>query len=208
MSITQKLTKEGLIKPPRFLPDSVQYETITGSFAYRVSSDDSDLDVYGFCIPEKKDVFPHLRGEIVGFGRQIQRFEQYQQHHVFYKEKEYDLTIYSIVKYFQLCMENNPNIIDSLFTPQHTILHCSPIAQMVRDKRKIFLHKGAWYKFKGYAYSQIHKMKLKEPFKDQNLIDTLKRFENDNNIPNSTSIEDIRKEMNKRKLIPSRLRTV
>jgi hypothetical protein len=34
---------------------------------------------------------------------------------------------------------------------------------MVRENRKLFLHKGCWHKFKGYAYSQLHKMSSKEP---------------------------------------------
>jgi len=113
MSTVQKLTERGLVKPPKFLPNNIHYETIMGSVAYGVSSDTSDMDVYGFCIPEKDMVFPHLRGEIPGFGRQIQRFEQWQEHHVLDKDalggkgRTYDLTIYSIIKYFQLCLENN-----------------------------------------------------------------------------------------------------
>jgi hypothetical protein len=34
---------------------------------------------------------------------------------------------------------------------------------MVRDRRRDFLHKGAWHKFKGYSYSQLHKMDIKNP---------------------------------------------
>ena len=68
MSTLQRLTDRGLIRPPRWLPGSVQYETIMGSVAYGVSSDTSDMDVYGWAIPPKDDVFPHLRGEIPGFG--------------------------------------------------------------------------------------------------------------------------------------------
>lgn len=168
MSTVQKLTERGLVKPPKFLPNNIHYETIMGSVAYGVSSDTSDMDVYGFCIPEKDMVFPHLRGEIPGFGRQIQRFEQWQEHHVLDKDalggkgRTYDLTIYSIIKYFQLCLENNPNMIDSLFTPQTCVLHCTQIGNMVRESRRLFLHKGAWHKFKGYAYSQVHKMNSKQ----------------------------------------------
>jgi predicted nucleotidyltransferase len=164
MNTTQQLTRQGLVKPPKWLPNNVHYETIMGSVAYGVSSDTSDMDVYGFCIPEKDMVFPHLRGEIPGFGRQIQRFEQWEQHHVLDQDalggkgRTYDLTVYSIVKYFQLCMENNPNMIDSLFTPQGCVLHCTKIGNQVRENRRLFLHKGAWHKFKGYAYSQVHKM--------------------------------------------------
>jgi hypothetical protein len=47
MSTLQRLTDRGLVKPPRWLPGNVQYETIMGSVAYGGSSDTSDIDVYG-----------------------------------------------------------------------------------------------------------------------------------------------------------------
>jgi hypothetical protein len=131
-----------------------------GSMAYGVSSDSSDMDVYGFCIPTKELLFPHLSGEIMGFGQQLKRFEQYQEHHVkdASAQKEYDITIYSIVKYFHLCMNNNPNMIDSLFTPRRCVLHSTPIAELVYEHRRMFLHKGAMHKLRGYAYSQLSKI--------------------------------------------------
>jgi hypothetical protein len=160
-SLIDGLIKRELIKDvPSFLYNSVQYEVIMGSVAYGVSSDLSDMDIYGFCIPYKEIIFPHLAGDIVGFGRQKQGFEQFQKHHIqdISKGVVYDVTIYNIVKYFMLCMENNPNMIDSLFTPQHCILQSTAIANYLRERRKEFLHKGAWHKFKGYAFSQVHKM--------------------------------------------------
>jgi uncharacterized protein len=169
MSTVRKLKESGLISPPSFVPHNIHYETIMGSVAYGVSADTSDMDIYGFCVPPKDMIFPHLAGEILGFGRQINRFEQYQQHHILDKSalagagRTYDITIYSIVKYFQLCMENNPNMIDSLFTPANCVLHITKLGNMVRENRRIFLHKGAWHKFKGYAYSQLHKMTTKDP---------------------------------------------
>jgi hypothetical protein len=45
------------------------YETITGSYSYGVSTDTSDFDTVGVCIPYKDTNFPHLSGEIFGFGR-------------------------------------------------------------------------------------------------------------------------------------------
>lgn len=77
--------------------------------------------------------------------------------------KNYDFSVYNIVKYFQLLMENNPNIIDSIFTPTECVIHSTKVANMVRENRKMFLHKGCWHKFKGYAFSQLHKMKSKDP---------------------------------------------
>jgi uncharacterized protein len=162
-SVVQRLAKKGLIHPPSFLPTNVHYETLMGSVAYGVSSDTSDCDVYGFCIPPKDVIWPP--GEIQGFGRQKKRFDQFQQHHIEAQDerKEYDLSIYNIVRYFHLLMENNPNMIDSLWTPQTCVLHITQVGNMVRDNRSMFLHKGCWHKFRGYAYSQLHKMIGKNP---------------------------------------------
>lgn len=162
-SRVQLCKQKNLIHPPKWLPNNIHYEVITGSTSYAVSSDTSDMDIVGFCIPPKEDVFPHLKGEIPGFGRQIQRFDVWQQHHITDKEtsQEYDFTVYSIVKFFQLAMENNPNMCDILFTPQRCVLFCSPVAQMVRDNRRLFLHKGSYHKFRGYAYQQLHKIGTK-----------------------------------------------
>jgi uncharacterized protein len=168
MSTLQRLTDRGLIKPPRWLPGNVQYETIMGSVAYGVSSDTSDVDVYGWAIPPKDDIFPHLRGEILGFGRQAKRFEQYQEHHVEDRDalaghgRTYDLTVFGIVKFFRLAMENNPNILGSLFTPATCVLYSTKVGNLVRENRRLFLHKGCWPKFKNYAYSQLHKIASKE----------------------------------------------
>ena len=162
-STVERLTQKGLITPPSWLPTNVHYETVMGSVAYGVSTDTSDFDTVGFCVPPKDIVFPHLAGRIQGFGRQQKRFVCYQKHGVRLCSRTYDLNVYNIVHYFHLCMENNPNMIDSLFTPQECVLHSTRVANMVRDKRRTFLHKGAWHRFKGYAYNQLHKMKTKMP---------------------------------------------
>lgn len=166
LSIVDKLYSNNLIKPPPFLIGGVHYETMMGSVAYGCNDlNTSDIDVYGFCIPPKNLVFPHLSGYIEGFGRHPGRFEQFQQHHILDKgsRKEYDLSVYNIVKYFDLCMSNNPNMIDSMFTPEFCVLHATKIGRMVRNNRQLFLHKGCWHKFKGYAYSQMKKLRVKDP---------------------------------------------
>lgn len=168
-STIQHLFSEGLIALPPFVHGSVQYETIMGSEAYGVSSGDSDRDIYGFCIPPKHMVFPHLAGKIDGFGRQKKRFDVWQKHHIFDQGAyggrgcEYDLAVYSIVRYFHLCMEGNPNMVNSLFTPRRCVIFSTQLAERVRENRQMFLHKGMWHRFKGYAYSQLHKMDTKNP---------------------------------------------
>lgn len=137
----------------------MHYETITGSEAYAVHNADSDRDVIGFCIPTKDMVFPHLAGEIQGFGRQPKRFDEFRAEGVADPDtgKKTDIVIYGIVKFFQLCMDNNPNMVDALFTSQRCVLHTTAVGNMVRENRRIFLHRGAWHKFKGYAFSQLNK---------------------------------------------------
>ncbi|CAK9072278.1 Uncharacterized protein SCF082_LOCUS35995, partial [Durusdinium trenchii] len=149
------------ISPPSFVRSNTIYETITGSVAYGVSSDDSDCDIIGYCLPPVGVVFPHVAGHIEGFGRQKQTFKVFNDHHIqdpSRPERSYDFSIYNIVHYFQLCMENNPNMVDSLYTPRECVLHSTRVSERVREHRDLFLHKGCWHKFKGYAYSQLHKM--------------------------------------------------
>lgn len=165
-SIVQKLIDNKIILDhPNFLKNNLHYEVIMGSFAYGVSSDMSDVDIYGFCIPPKDIVFPHTGGEIFGFGKQKKRFENYQKHHIKDPnlEREYDIDIFNIVKYFNLVMQNNPNMIDSLFVPERCVIHSTSIGRMVREKRKIFLHKGCIHTYRGYSFAQLHKIEVKNP---------------------------------------------
>jgi hypothetical protein len=41
------------------------------------------------------------------------------------------------------------------------VIHSTPVGEMIRENRKMFLHKGAWHKFKGYAYAQASKIRNK-----------------------------------------------
>lgn len=162
--LTELINKQ-LITPPPFLKDNVHYEVMMGSVAYGVSDDTSDVDVYGFAIPPKHIIFPYHYGCIYGFDDYDppEKFEQYQEHHILDKEakKEYDITIYNIVKYFSLTAGGNPNMIDSLFVSQRCVLSCSRIGQMVRENRHLFLSKKLYHRFSGYAYSQLHKANSK-----------------------------------------------
>ena len=169
-SCTEKLALKGLLPElPHHVREGVQYEVVMGSLAYGVSNDNSDMDIYGFSIPPKEIIFPNLRGEILGFDDYEIQFSQFQKHHIKDanalggKDRVYDMTIYSIVKYFRFLMENNPNIIDSLYVPESCVLYSTPIADRIRENRKLFLHKGCWATFKGYAYGQMHKIRSKKP---------------------------------------------
>lgn len=161
--LVHDLARRNLIHPPRWLPDNTIYLTVMGSQAYGVSTDTSDQDIYGVCIPPKELVFPHLAGEIPGFGRQVQRFEVWSEHHIRHPDKqvEYDFAVYGIVKFFQLCMDNNPNMLDSLCVPRNCVIHSTAISEFIRENRKMFFHKGSYQKFRGYSYAQMSKIRNK-----------------------------------------------
>lgn len=171
-----------------------------GSFAYGVSSDSSDVDIYGFCIPDKSMVFPHTVGEVPGFGTQQNRFEVWQRHHIWDqsagggKGKEYDFCIYGIVKYFQLVMENNPNMLDSLFTHPRCVWFITPLAERIRSQRHLFLSTRVFHTMKGYAFQQMHKLKIK----DSKDVWELREYEDDCGIPHSITLAQAKEEYHAR----------
>lgn len=168
-SLIESLTRRGLLEPPAFLPANMQYETIMGSVAFGVSSDASDCDIYGFAMPPLEQLFPHLAGEIAGFGNPLSRFDNYHMHHVQDPEAlngqgcEYDFSIFSIQRYFTLCLVCNPNMIDSLFTADDCVVFQTNVARMVRERRRLFLHKGVLLRFKAYSNTQLNKLNSKQP---------------------------------------------
>lgn len=163
MSIILKLHNANLLDPnPEFKKHSI-YECIMGSFSYGVSNQTSDMDIYSVCVPDMDILFPHTAGHIMGFGPQPVKFETYQKHHIDYDQKQYDINIFSIIKFFDLCADNNPNALDALFVPERCVTHIESAGKIMRENRKLFLHKGSFHRFKGYAYAQFKKLEHKTP---------------------------------------------
>lgn len=160
--LLHKLVERNQIHPPRWLPDNTQFLGYAGSAAYGVSGDTSDMDCFGFVIPPREIVFPFSDGgRIYGFGDQVERFRVWSEHHVQLPDegRSYDFSVYNIVDFFHLAMENNANILDVLFLPRRCILHTTKIAEHVRAHRRLFLHKGAMHRLRGYAFSQMSKIR-------------------------------------------------
>lgn len=189
--LLQRLEQKELIDPPRWLVSNTHYLAVMGSMAYGVSSNNSDLDLYGVCIPLRHMVFPHETGWIEGFGQRPDKFDVWQKHHVFDQQANggkgvsYDFQIFNIVKFFQLAMENNPNVIDSLFVRRESILHITETFELVRQNRKYFLHKGIAHKLRGYSYSQLNKAKNCTEY-----VKKIREYEDAYGIPHSTTHND------------------
>lgn len=182
--LLHSLESKSLISPPKWLSSNTHYLTIMGSMAYGVSSDNSDLDLFGVAIPPRHVVFPHEMGYIEGFGKRPEQFGVWQQHDIIDKSarQNYDFKIYGIVKFFQLAMDNNPDVIDSLFTRRESVIHITKTFELVREHRKQFLHKGIVSKLKGYAYKQLTKAKNCVTY-----LKDIREFEEKHNIPHNTT---------------------
>lgn len=144
------------LDPPRFVTEGLQYLTKHGSQAFGTATAESDTDLYGFCIPPQESLWPSLTGEIDGYDPPANRFQQ------FLGKSDagtgYDVTVYSIARYFYLLAQNNPNVIETLFTPDDCVQHLTHIGRLVRDNRKLFLSQELFPRFYGYAMDQAEKL--------------------------------------------------
>jgi predicted nucleotidyltransferase len=161
MQITNtKFIPDHLDKPKFFDTVDYSYLTVMGSRAYGTNTETSDYDFYGFIVPPIEIIFPSLSGHILGFGRTYTPFEQYQAQHIQHPGfGEIDLTIYNIVKYFQLVTNGNPNLVDSIFTYDNSLIHCDEVGELVKNNRHIFLSEKMYHTFKGMAHSHLSRLK-------------------------------------------------
>lgn len=172
------LVKKGIATPPSGMDQLIQMEVYIGSTAYAMDSDSSDLDVLGFWIPPLDAIFPHLAGHIPGydnvFSNKNLKFSTYQSHRMIDpsakggRGQRYDYTIHSIVKFFNLLLGANPTLIESLFSPERCVLHLTPVGNMVRENRKMFLCRELAKNSASYARGQLHKMRNKETTTESN----------------------------------------
>jgi uncharacterized protein len=158
------LHEKGLIQPPKFLHDNTAFLCRMGSEVYGASlgQGSSDVDIIGYALPRKEDVFPFSSGGyIFGFGNTPSPFQQWSQHKVKDGNKEYDLTVYSIVKFLHLAMTSSPSHLEALFAPRRAIIHSTAVSNLIVENRHLFLSKKSMNKLRGYAFSQMAKIEDK-----------------------------------------------
>ena len=93
----------------------------TGSSMYGYALPESDEDFRGFCtVP-----YPYLLGR--------KRFDQ----HI--RDKDEDIVIYSLPKFFTLLENGTPNILEMLYCDDKNIIECGPLARKIIENRHLFL---------------------------------------------------------------------
>ncbi len=132
---------------PKFLEKNIHYLVKGGSQAYGLATPESDTDYYGWCIPPREYVFGDK--EIKGFD-DPKVFSQYIQ-----KGDAEEGTIWNLTRFFFLCSQCNPNVLETLYVPAECVLRATKLGSWARDNRHIFLSRELIPRFKGYAFSQI-----------------------------------------------------
>lgn len=119
------------------------FETVFGSQVYGVSTPESDEDFRGVCIPPRE-----IRDSLLINFEQKDSWDGYE-----------DRVIYNIKKFFQLCKEANPAIIEFLFIPSEFWVRIQPSWDEVINNRSLFLSKKVKHTFTGYAHAQLGRIK-------------------------------------------------
>jgi uncharacterized protein len=138
-------TNQSLIKlpdNPKWLKDHILFLTRAGSHAYGTNIEGSDEDFRGVCSLPSHIVF--------GF---IEKFEQAR------ASEPQDIEIYSIIKFADLAVKNNPNILELLFVDDSSIVTTTEKWERLRAVRQKFLSKRIASTFAGYAKSQLHRIR-------------------------------------------------
>jgi hypothetical protein len=116
-----------------------------GSTAYGCTTEKSDLDYRGICIPP------------ITYFYGLEKFETYDPKKENVESKE-DIVIYSLKKYTQLAIQNNPNVLEILFTePKHFVMWTDYGAELIKIRHQ-FLSKEFFFRTNGYAKGQYHEM--------------------------------------------------
>jgi predicted nucleotidyltransferase len=125
-----------------WLKDRTIYITVHGSTSYGTNIEGSDIDYRGIAIPPKEYFF----GVLNKFDNVVQ--------------KDPDLTIFNIRKFFYLCLENNPNALEILFVEPDMHQLTTPAFWKIYENRELFLSKNAKYRLSGYAFAQLKRIRL------------------------------------------------
>ncbi len=131
-------------------------EIITGSYLYGTNTESSDKDYLGIFIPKEEYILGFRNVEEVDLSR-VTKTEAGKN-----TSDSIDRKLYEFRKYMKLAMENNPNILETLFVNNKNIVEINEVGKELLNNRHLFPYKGLKQKFLGYAFSQKHKMIIKK----------------------------------------------
>lgn len=130
-----------------WLPERTILLARGGSHAYGTNVATSDVDYRGVCVAPRS--YYH------GF---MESFEQADQ-----KAPDDDLVITEVRKFMRLAADNNPSIIELLYTaPEHHLVTTNAGALLLAS-RNLFLSQKARHSFTGFAVANIKRIQTQDP---------------------------------------------
>lgn len=115
---------------------SIIFECIGGSRAYNLNTPTSDTDIRGvFIVPKEKFYSLDYVGQV--------------------NNETNDIVYYELRKFIELCLKNNPNILELLNMPECCVIKKHPIFDEITSE--LFLSKLCKNTFANYAFTQIKK---------------------------------------------------
>lgn len=122
-------------------PDNIILEGVTGSTAYGLATENSDIDIKGiYTLPTR---------EVLSIGFNIE--------HTTVDHTDPDWVYHEVGKFMKLVMNGNPTVTELLYLNEYT--HLSPIGQLLIDNRDAFLStKAIANAYRGYAFAQAKKL--------------------------------------------------
>lgn len=129
------------------------FACMAGSHLYGLNRPDSDVDIRGVCF----ETLEQMLGNRHKFEQYVPgKVESLQWSGDNLSVEAEDVQIYGISKFFQLCIDANPNIIELLFAEP---IYTSDEWTRIRNNRHWFLSNKIIHTFSGYAYSQLARIK-------------------------------------------------
>ncbi|BAI81754.1 conserved hypothetical protein (plasmid) [Deferribacter desulfuricans SSM1] len=128
--------------------------TQVGSHLYGTNTLNSDRDYVGIFIPSDDYVLGLSRIEEIDLS--IKDKDETGKN----TENAVDVKVYELRKFLKLAMENNPNILEILFS--NKLEYLTDEGKILVDNKKIFPYLGLYDKYMGYSISQRKKMVIKK----------------------------------------------
>jgi len=131
--------KSDLPPSPSDLPGLLLMRCVSGSQAYGMATETSDVDIRGIFVP--------TLDYMLGFMKRVEQIE-----------RKPETVIYALQKYMALAANANPNILELLFVQDDYLLEVHPLYQLLVENRKLFLSKKVRFTYTGYASAQLHRI--------------------------------------------------